>query len=443
MRYSAFAILLAAPAFAAQPTFYKDVLPVLQQRCQECHRPGEVAPFALQTYEQARPWAKAMKEAILSRKMPPWSADPHFGKFTNDRSLTATEIRTISDWADSGAKAGDPKAAPKPLAFTQGWTIGKPDEVFDTGYDFDVPAQGKIGYTYFVVATNFAEDKWVKDLEVRPGNVAVVHHIVLYARPKGSKFAGNAKPGSAPFTEPDDPEEATRPHPAENDRGMLYGINGGSYEMVGVYVPGGIAYKTLDGQARLIPSGSDLIFQIHYTANGKPGKDRSKVGMTFAKEAPKERVINTFIMNTSLKIPAGDANHQVEAKVTLQHDAKLQSLFPHMHVRGKSFAYTATYPTGETSTLLNVPHYDFNWQLTYALEKPILLPKGTVLKATAIYDNSANNPFNPDPKKEVYWGEQTWEEMLAGFVDLVIPANVNPVELVRPLKPVAPSGAGQ
>jgi hypothetical protein len=188
---------------------------------------------------------------------------------------------------------------------------------------------------------------------------------------------------------------------------------------------------------------ADLIFQIHYTANGKPGKDRSKVGMTFAKEAPKERVINTFIMNTSLKIPAGDPNHQVDAKVTLQREAKLQSLFPHMHVRGKSFTYTATYPTGESATLLSVPRYDFNWQLTYALEKPLVLPKGTVLKATAVYDNSANNPFNPDPKKEVYWGEQTWEEMLAGFVDLVIPANVNPVELVRPARPAAPSGAGQ
>ncbi len=213
-------------------------------------------------------------------------------------------------------------------------------------------------------------------------------------------------------------------------------------EMIGVFVPGGVAYKTLPGQARLIPAGSDLVFQIHYTANGKEGIDRSKVAVTFAKEPPKERVINAFIMNMTLHIPPGDPNHRVDGKVTLQEEAKLQSLFPHMHLRGKAFEYTAKYPTGETETLLKVPKYDFNWQLTYYLEKPLILPKGTQLTASAFYDNSPNNPYNPDPKKDVYWGDQSWEEMLAGFVDLAIPVDMNPVDLVRPKKTDKPASTG-
>jgi len=196
-------------------------------------------------------------------------------------------------------------------------------------------------------------------------------------------------------------------------------------------VPGGVAYKTLPGQARLIPAGTDLIFQIHYTANGKEGLDRSKVGIVFAKEPPKERVVNAFIMNDTLHIPAGDGNHRVDGKVTLQQPATLQSLFPHMHVRGKAFQYTATLPNGESRVLLDVPQYNFNWQLTYYLDQPITLPAGTVLQATAFYDNSANNRYNPDPTKDVYWGDQTWEEMLAGFVDLAIPVGMDPMELVR------------
>jgi hypothetical protein len=222
-----------------------------------------------------------------------------------------------------------------------------------------------------------------------------------------------------------------RQRPPQSDRASLYGINGGAYEMVSVYVPGGVAYKTLPGQARLIPAGADLIFQIHYTATGQEGLDRSKVGITFAKEPPQERVVNAFIMNETLRIPPGEPNHRVDGKVTLQQAAKLQSLFPHMHVRGKAFEYTAILPDGEARVLLQVPKYNFNWQLTYYLDQPVTLPAGTVLQATAYYDNSANNPYNPDPAKEVYWGDQTWEEMLAGFVDLVIPADMNPIDLVR------------
>jgi len=429
MRLFVFSFLAAGLALGQSPTFYRDVVPVLQKHCQECHRVGEVAPMSLVTYEEARPWAKAIKNAVLTNKMPPWFADPHVGTFSNNRSLGKSEADTLVAWADSGAAAGNAKDAPPPREFTEGWTIGKPDLVLDLGVDFKVPASGTIEYTYFVVPTGFTEDKWVREIEVRPGNKGLVHHIIAYTRPKGSKFVAEARPG-VPYVPPAD-REPQGERPPQTDRATLYGINGGAYEMSAVYVPGGVAYRTLPGQARLIPAGADIIFQMHYTANGTAGTDRSKIGMVFAKEPPKERVVNAFIMNTSLRIPPGEADHRVDGKVTLQEPATLQALFPHMHLRGKSFEYTATFPNGETKTLLKVPHYDFNWQLTYYLEQPMTLPAGTVLQATAVYDNSVNNRYNPDPTKEVYWGDQSWEEMLAGFVDLAIPVGMKPVDLVR------------
>lgn len=435
MRLVVLAAVTAGSSFAQTSTYYKDVAPILEKRCQECHRAGEIGPMPLLSYADARPWAKAIKEAVISRRMPPWHADPHFGKFSNDRSLTDAEIKTLVAWADSGAPQGNAKDAPAPREFTDGWQIGKPDLVLDTGVDFKVPAQGTVEYTYFVVPTGFTEDKWVKEIEVRPGNKAVVHHVVLYARPQGSRFVGEAKPGEAYV--PPNAGQTPSQRPPQSDRAQLYGINGGAYEMAAVYVPGGIAYRTLPGQARLIPAGADLVFQMHYTANGKEAVDRSKVGIVFAKEPPKERVVNTFLMNQTLRIPPGEPNHRVDGKVTLQQPATLLSLFPHMHLRGKAFEYTATFPNGETKTLLKVPQYNFNWQLTYYLDQPIALPAGTQLTATAYYDNSANNKYNPDPAKEVFWGDQSWEEMLAGFVDLAIPVDMNPVDLVRPKAAVA------
>ena len=439
MRLFAVSLLLTSLASGQTPTFYKDVVPVLQKHCQECHRPGEVAPMSLLTYTDTRPWAKAIKAAVLSRKMPPWYADPHYGTFSNDRSLSKAEVDTLVAWDDGGAVAGEAKDAPPSRTFAEGWSIGRPDLVLDLGADFKVPAHGTVDYTYFVVPTGFSQDQWVKSIEVRPGNKAVVHHIIVYTRPKGSKFLADAKPGVPYVPLKDDGPQKERP--PQSDRATLYGINSGSYEMSGVYVPGGVAYRTLPGQARLIPAGADLIFQMHYTANGKEETDRSRVGIILAKEPPQERVINAFIMNTSLRIPPGDPNHRVDGKVTLQESAKLQALFPHMHLRGKSFEYTATLPSGKTLTLLKVPQYNFNWQLTYYLNEPLELPAGTQLQATAFYDNSVNNSYNPDPKKEVYWGDQSWEEMLAGFVDLVIPANMNPLDLVKAKKTITADAA--
>lgn len=434
-------LLAASSALAADPTFYKEVLPIVQNHCQECHRAGEAAPMAFTSYKDTRPFAKAIEKAVLSRKMPPWHADPHYGKFTNERSLSESQIATLSNWAKTGAKEGNPKDAPAPREYASGWTIGKPDVVLEMPLDFKVAASGTIDYTYFLVPTGFTEDKWVEKIEVRPGDSSVVHHIVLLSRRPGSKYLPDLKPG-VPHIAKGNASSASERKP-DTGRGTFFGLASNEFEMISVYVPGGLAYETKPGQARLIPAGSDLIFQMHYTANGKETTDRSRVGIVFAKEPPRERVINTFIANLNLAIPPGAENHRVDANVKVHEDVVLQSLFPHMHLRGKAFEYVATYPGGETETLLKVPAYDFNWQLTYHLAKPLLLPKGTQIRATAWFDNSPNNKYNPDPKAQVYWGDQSWEEMLAGFVDFVIPLDSNPRDIAAPKKPVAPAAPAQ
>jgi hypothetical protein len=410
-------------------TFHRDVLPVLQNRCQECHRPGEAAPMAFFTYEQTRPWAAAIRAAVLSGKMPPWHADPHVGKFSNARTLTAAEKETLVAWAATGAKQGNPGDAPKPREFADGWTIGTPDVVIDMGADYKVPAQGVIEYTYFVAATGFTEDKWVEKIEVRPGNRAVVHHIVLEARRPGAKRLSEAKPGM-PFV----PNKPGNRQPRPDTGAGNLAVQGES-EIVTIYVPGGDAYQTAPGQARLIKAGSDLIFQMHYTANGKEAADRSRVGIVFAKEPPRERVMNAYIDNQRFVIPAGAANHRAEGRVTLQDDAVIQSIFPHAHVRGKAYEISAKFPDGRSETILRVPKYDFNWQHTYYFAEPLRLSKGTELTVAGWYDNSPNNPFNPDPTKEVRWGDQTWEEMLIAFFDFAMPVNYDPQRLKQAPKP--------
>ncbi len=425
--------LQAAPA-ANEVTFHKDVEPLFQTHCQNCHRPGEAAPMSLLKYEDARKWGAAIKEAVALRKMPPWFADSTHGQFINDRRLSEEQIATITRWVDTGKKEGDAKDAPKPLTFADGWAMGKPDAVVEMPNAFDVPAKGTVDYVYVVVPSGFTEDKWVKTVEVRPGDRSVVHHIVMFVRPPGVKYLTMAKPG-VPFSPPREDNAERRP-----DTGKGQFQFAGAVEMIGVYVPGGLPFEVRPGQARFIPKGSDIMFQIHYTANGKATADKSRIGFIFANEPPKERVVNTFISNVNLHIPPMTADHEVHARVTLYEDATVQSFFPHMHVRGKSMEYRATYPSGETETLFNLPKYDFNWQLTYFLKQPKLLPKGTVIDCITHFDNSPNNPANPDPKSDVYWGEQTWEEMLAGFLDFAMPVKTTMREIAAPRRLAAAGG---
>ena len=428
--------VLALAATAPPPvTFYKDALPVLQKNCQTCHRPGESGPMSFLDYETTRPWAKAIKTAVLTKKMPPWFADPHYGKFSNDRSMAQPEIDTLVSWADTGAQAGNPKDAPKPMDWVEGWRIGKPDQVISMPVAVDVPASGTIDYQYIVIPTGFTEDKYVQLSEARPGNPAVVHHIIAFIREPGNPWLKEAKPG-VPFI----PRERARRAEAESnsDKKKHQQQDGGFGDFLAGYAPGTLPNIMKPGQAKLVKAGSDLVLQMHYTANGKATTDISRIGIVFATTQPTERVLTLAAANADFAIPPGDSNYQVDSKFTLQDDATLLNFLPHMHFRGKSFEYRVTYPSGEKETLLDVPHYDFNWQLTYELAQPKLLPKGTVIECTAHFDNSANNRFNPDPTKEVHFGEQTWEEMMIGFLDVAVPMNKTAMDLMRPKKSAQP-----
>jgi hypothetical protein len=428
------ALLSYAGGVPASITFSKDVLPIMQKRCQNCHRPGEVAPMSFLTYQDARPWAKAIREAVLTRKMPPWFADPHYGKFVNDRSLSQNEIDTLVSWVDGGAREGDSKDAPAPVQWVDGWSIGKPDAVFEMPHDFDVPSAGTIEYQYIVIPSGFTKDTWVEAAEARPGNRALVHHIIAFVREPGSKWLSEAVPG-VPFVpegrKKDQPKKDAANKPSKEEE---EDDSASTPELLIGFAPGLVPMTLPAGQAKLVKAGSDFVFQMHYTATGKAGTDRSRIGVIFAKEPPKERIFTANATNSKFVIPAGDPAYRVESSITLQAPARLVDVMPHMHYRGKDFEYRLVYPTGETQIVLSVPHYDFNWQLFYYYAEPIVLPKGTRIECTAHFDNSPNNRYNPNPKVEVRWGDQTWEEMMIGWFDVAIDAGKNPADVFREKK---------
>jgi hypothetical protein len=364
-------------------TFHRDVQPILQRSCQECHRPGEVGPFPLLTYDDARKSANRMKAAVEQGRMPPWHASG--GSWKNDRRLTKAEIETISKWVDGECPEGDRKDSPAPRTFTDGWKIGKPDLVIQMPRPAKVKAEGTMPYKYVFVRTGLTEDKWVQAIEVRPGNRQVVHHILVFVQSK--------------------------------ENSDLAEFAGGLEGYFGIMVPGEDPTVFPEGCAKKLPAGSRIVFQIHYTPIGEAQEDRSSVGLVFAKEKPKREMITKGIHNENLKIPPGAANHVETASWTAEEDIEIHSYLPHLHLRGKSFRYEAIYPDKRTEVLLDVPKYDFNWQTQYRPREPKFLPKGTRIRLTASYDNSKENPANPDPTKWVYFGEQTNEEMLIGYVD--------------------------
>jgi Copper type II ascorbate-dependent monooxygenase, C-terminal domain len=394
------------------PTFYKDVVPILQNKCESCHRSGEAAPMALVTYEQIRPWAAKMADAVQMRMMPPWFADPRYGHFANDPSLPEEQIATLAAWAKAGAPAGDRRDAPAPRSWSEGWNIPQPDVVLRMPRPVQIPARGELEYTYEIVATHFAEDKWVQMAEVRPTSAAHVHHAVVYIRPPDSPWLRHAPVGE-PFTASTltDAEERRQAHETTSD-------------LLLVYAPGSAPDQWADGMAKFVPAGSDLVFQLHYTTNGEAASDETSVGLRFANSAPRQRVITLQLNNHALLIPPGADDFRVEVQGTLPNDATLLSLFPHMHLRGKRFEYDIVHPDGSVETLLRV-NYHFHWQLSYKLAEPRELKAGTKLRAVAWYDNSKHNPHNPDPEKLVTWGDQTSEEMMVGFFDVAVPAGMD------------------
>jgi len=384
---------VAASASAAPPTFAKDVAPILYKNCVECHRPNAMAPMSLVTYDDARPWARAVKQKVVAREMPPWGADPAIGKFSNDVSLKQADIDTIVAWVDGGAPLGDLSQMPPVPAFTDGWTIGKPDLIFTMQRPFTVPADGTVPYTYVTIPTNLREDVWIRGVELRPTDRRVVHHII------SSLVEGNGKPA--------DPAPRLTRDPSRKE------IGGG----LGGLVPGRLYGLYDEGVARRIPAGADIVLQMHYTTIGVPVTDQTEIGVVLSKEPPANRRAEGggAIPNMTFVIPPGDPNYEVVGKQTFDRDTYLSSLYPHMHVRGKDATYTIVYPDGREEVVLRVPKYDFNWQLSYKLAEPKFMPKGSTLKVTMHYDNSRANRFNPDPAAEVRWGEQTWEEMMLGY----------------------------
>jgi hypothetical protein len=410
------ALLLQATTARSQsnspiPTFYRDVQPILEKHCQNCHRPGEMA-FPLTTYAQAAPRARAIAESAVSKKMPPWLADPNYGHFANDPSLTPDEIKLLSTWAASGALAGNQRDAKPAPPMTDGWNISTPDDVIEMPKAVALARKGDIDYTYEIVPTNFREDRWVQMAELRPTSRDHVHHGVVYIRPPDSKWLRNA-PAGVPFTEDTLTDEQGRRDAQWTDSDILL-----------VYAPGSSPVILNSGMAKLIPAGSDLVIQMHYMAMGDAANDRPAIGLVFAKQPPLQRVLTLQLTNDHFVIPPHADDYRVEARGSLPNDATLLGFFPHMHWRGKKFEYNIIQPDGRIEPLLKV-RWDFEWQLTYQLAEPRPLKAGTVLQAVAWYDNSSDNPHNPDPNEEVRWGEQTYEEMMVGFFDVAVSVDVD------------------
>lgn len=401
---------LYAVALLAATTFHRDVLPILQDRCQECHRPGQIAPMPFVTFQQTRPWAKAILEAVLARKMPPWFADPAHGDFANNSALSKSEIETIAKWVNGGAPEGNAAEKPPVRSWTSDWNIGKPDRVIEMPKPVAVPASGTIEYQYIILPGDFARDTWVRKVEVRPGNPALVHHAVVYTREPGSQWL-EGRPRGVPFVLPASAEG--RPNPASFT----------TSDILLVYTPGNNYGEWPAGMAKRIKAGSDIVIQFHYTANGKAQQDRTRVALVFASEAPKQVVLTLQMGSDKFVIPPGAPNYRVQVSGTLPNEALLISLFPHMHLRGKAFEYSLPGENGRIETLLKINHYDFRWQLNYKLRKPRLLPGGTRLLCAGYFDNSPNNPLNPDPAAEVRFGEQSWQEMMIGFFDIAVDAH--------------------
>src|SRR5687767_5765851 len=380
-------------------TFNKDVAPIFFKNCAECHRAGEVAPFSTLRYKDVRPWAKSIRKKVTSREMPPWHADPNHGEWLNDRRLTQAEISMIVAWVDGGAKEGDSKDMPAAPKFVEGWTIGQPDETFSIA-EQSVPATGVVPYKYLVVQTNLKEDRWITDAEIRSTGRAAVHHVIVFIQ---------------------DPSK-----PASVDGNLLAGV-----------APGEQPARYRPGFGKKIPAGAKLIFQMHYTPNGAATRDVTTIGLKYAKERPEHQILTRPVLNMSFTIPAGASNHEVKSSHVFKEDAHLVSLMPHMHLRGKDFEIKAVFPDGSTKMLLKVPRYDFNWQTYYVPKEPLAIPKGSKIECMAHFDNSPANKFNPDPTKDVKWGDQTWEEMMIGWLGYYNDAEPKSAE-----KPAASSSGG-
>jgi mono/diheme cytochrome c family protein len=432
-----------SPAPSA-PTFNKDIAPIFFEHCATCHRPGEVAPMSLLSYEEIRPWAKAIRNKVVTREMPPWAADPRFGKFRNDRSLTERQVDAIVKWIDAGAPRGD-GAPPASPTFASGWQGGQPDYVFEMPVDYPVPAEGQLDILHFWVPIPFAEDRFVESLELRPGNPAVVHHsrVDVVALPAGCTVVNGVLFG--PDGKPDDGLDP------KGNRRNIFDSEGNNFHLIS-YVPGRGLESHMPGTAKRLGVGKYVRFELHYNPNGQTTTDRSKLGVWFSKKPVAHEVFTrsagqplpngvsdeaAFIVEgMELKpivqadgtrrkgklpnIPPYAENWQIVGVTPVTEPITLYALTPHMHVRGKDLKWVVTWPDGRDETILSVPKYDFNWQINYELASPIEIPAGSKITAIGHYDNSPKNRYNPAPEKEVYWSDQSWDEMFIPYIEYTV-----------------------
>jgi len=442
--FALYFLLMAGVALSAQDadaakeiTFNKDVAPIFYENCVTCHHPNDIAPMSLMTYKEARPWAAAIREAVVQRIMPPWHADPHVGEFMNDARLSDDQIATIVAWVKGGAKEGDPKDLPKAPVFQAGWHIN-PDIIF-TIPETNVAAGNQDDYEYIYVPTNFKEDKWVQAGEVVPGDRRVVHHATVSIVnadevPKLRQSHADQSKADSPYYYRTGQVNHLRPEvmvlddgcSVPNGGGLPGQPSGGVNHVPAIYLPGHSPEVRPPGYALRVAAGSYLQFQIHYSNRlSQPVKDRTSVGLVFAKDPVKYEVAQYEIWNNLFLIPPGDGNHRVTSCFVLPKDVTAVAYTAHMHFRGKSMKTEAIYPDGRRELLFDVPKYDFRWQETYFLKHQFLLPKGTTLFTTAYFDNSQNNPLNPDPTKAIRWGEPSTEEMMGFWLAY---ADVTPVD---------------
>jgi copper type II ascorbate-dependent monooxygenase-like protein len=421
-------------------TFNKDIAPLLFKHCAECHRPGETAPFSVLTYNDVRPWAKSIREKVLTREMPPWHADSHIGQWANDRRLALKEIETIVAWVDLGAREGNTKDIPPQPEFADGWTIGKPDLVLTMPEEFTLAASGPDEYRYFQIDPKFTEDKYVQMAEARPGNRKIVHHIAAIIQPPSSGVKPNPKQvntekpseqtgtvryndGFLRRTKMDAPvhdDGCSLPNGGQGDRRDGSGDEGDVSYLTG-YAPGMSQTVLEPGTIKKIPAGSKILLQLHYSkVAGSVQKDRSSVGLIFAKASSEKQLLTRSIANGYFLIPPGAERHRTTACWTTKEDIHIVNLMPHMHHRGAAMDFKAIYPDGRTEVLLNVPNYSFSWQTVYYTAKPIPIPKGTKILVTGYFDNSSKNKYNPDPTQAVRFGEPTYDEMMVGMVEYTI-----------------------
>jgi len=436
-------------------TYSRQIAPLLNERCAQCHRPGEIGPFAMTKYDEIAGWGPMIAEVVREQRMPPWHANPAYGKFANENVLSDKEKELIYGWVEAGCPEGNPAELPPPPKFTEGWLLERaPDKVvYMSDKPIDIKAEGVEPYRYFVADPGFKQDTWVKSAQCLPGNASVVHHIIVFVAPPeavaqlaeaqnraAAELAQAAGKNKEQIREQRRAKRLARAQAAKKEAGTggpgkkqreetvdVTSGRGGEGDISGMdllcgFAPGTRPFVAPAGMAKLVPAGWQFVFQMHYTTNGSPQKDRSAIGMLFENPANVTHRLSTAnTANVEFEIPAYAEDCKVEARKSFVRDTLLIAMYPHMHIRGKSFRYELTYPNGKKEILLDVPRYDFNWQNWFERQQPLMIPAGSELLCTAHFDNSDNNIFNPDPTKPVYWGDQTWDEMMIGWYDVAFP----------------------